>query len=257
MMWDQRYSGGTSVGEKIGSFRIESWLGAGSLAIVYRGTNEETGKPAAIKVARAGREIFRRRLWQSGEILRELRHENIVRFLGLGRFREAAYLAMELLPGRTLSSVVEDRGALPWPEVAALGLQICDALHYLHEHDFLHRNLKPSHFILNEQGRLKLIGFGLARSLYTTTIARTGLAIGTPGYMAPEQICGAAQSTSVPISTLSESCSGPCLRGSSPTRNRVSRRRREVERLWRLCSSRSRHRDQARKLNRSPNNSTT
>ena len=85
--------------------------------------------------------------------------------------------------------MLEQRGVLPWPEVAGLGIQICDALQYLHNRDFLHRNLKPSHLILTEKGRLKVIGFGLARSLGTPTIARNGLAIGTPGYMAPEQIC--------------------------------------------------------------------
>ena len=190
MMWDQSLSGGTTVGEKIGSFRIESWLGAGSMAIVYSGINEKTGKPAAIKVARAGREVFQRRLWQSGEILNELRQENIVRVMGLGRFHETAYLATELVRGPTLARVVEQRRALPWNQVARLGVQICDALQYLHDRDFLHRNLKPSHLILNEYGRLKLIGFGLAGLVGTPTIPQDGLAIGTPGYMAPEQICG-------------------------------------------------------------------
>jgi serine/threonine-protein kinase len=190
MMWDQRLSGGTAVGEKIGSFRIESWLGAGSMAIVYRGINEENGKPAAIKVARPGREVLQRRLWQSAEILGMLRHDNIVRLTGAGRFHETAYLATELVRGPTLSSVVEQRRALPWPQVARLGVQICDALQYLHNRDFLHCNLKPSHLILNEHGRLKLIGFGLARSLDTPIVPTNGLAIGTPGYMAPEQICG-------------------------------------------------------------------
>jgi eukaryotic-like serine/threonine-protein kinase len=189
MMWDQRLSGGTAVAETMGSFRIESWLGAGSTSIVYRGTNEDTGKPAAIKVARAGREVLQRRLWHSGEILGELRHENIVRLMGAGRFHETAYVATELARGYTLTGVLEQRGVLPWPEVAGLGIQICDALQYLHNRDFLHCNLKPSHLILTERGRLKLIGFGLARSLRTPTIPRNGLAIGTPGYMAPEQIC--------------------------------------------------------------------
>jgi serine/threonine protein kinase len=190
MMLDQRLSDDTVVGQKIGSFRIESRLGAGSLAIVYRAINEETGKPAAVKVARCGRESFQARLWQSGQILNDLRHENIVRVLAMGRFHDAAYLVTEFIPGLTLAEVLKNRGALPWPEVAGLGVQICDALDYLHKHDLMHRNLKPAHLILTDGGRLKLIGFGLVRSLVASTIVKSGVAIGTPGYMAPEQICG-------------------------------------------------------------------
>jgi serine/threonine-protein kinase len=190
MMWDQRLSGDTVVGQQIGSFRIESRLGAGSLANVYRGVNEKTGAPVAIKVARDGRESVQRRLWQSAEILNGLHHENIVRFLAAGRFHSAAYIATELISGVTLSEMLRQRGALPWPEVAGLGVQICGALDYLHKSAFLHRNLKPSHLMLNERGLLKLIGFGLAQSLEASTVVKNGVAIGTPGYMAPEQIGG-------------------------------------------------------------------
>jgi serine/threonine-protein kinase len=190
MMLDEWPSGDTAVGQKIGSFRIESLLGAGSQAIVYRGTNEKTGDAVAIKIARAGRESFQQRLWHSGEILHDLHHENIVRFQAMGRFHEAAYLATEFVPGQTLANVLRQRGALPWREAAGLGVQICAALSYLHDRDFLHRNLKPAHLILNDGGGLKLIGFGLASSCDAKDIVRSGLAIGTPGYMAPEQICG-------------------------------------------------------------------
>lgn len=190
MMLDQPRSDDTVLGQKIGSFRIESRLGAGSLAIVYRGVSEKTGKSAAIKVARGGRESLQRRLWHSGEILNDLRHESIIRFVAMGRFRDAAYLATEFVPGLTFAEVLTQRGSLPWREVARVGVQICQALEYLHNRDLLHRNLKPSHIMLTDGSRLKLIGFGLARSLETTTLVKNGIAIGTPGYMAPEQICG-------------------------------------------------------------------
>ncbi len=189
MMLDQSLSDDQVLGQKIGSFRIESRLGSGSLAIVYRGVSEKTGKSAAIKVARGGRESLERRLWHSGQILNDLYHENIVRFVAMGRFHDVAYLATEFVPGITFTEVLKQRGALPWPEVARFGAEICDALDYLHHRDFLHRNLKPSHIMLTEGGHVKLIGFGLARSLETTALVKNGIAIGTPGYMAPEQIC--------------------------------------------------------------------
>jgi eukaryotic-like serine/threonine-protein kinase len=191
MMCDERLSGSSLFGQKVGSFRIESWLGAGSLGIVYRGVSDKTGRTVAIKVARDVREISQSRLLHSGEILSQIHHQNIVRFMGMGRFHGTTYLAMEFLSGLTLANELSERGALPWPEVVDRGLQICEALRHLHACNLLHRNLKLSHLILTEEGRLKLIGFGLARSLDAPALATSGVAVGTPGYMAPEQICGA------------------------------------------------------------------
>jgi serine/threonine-protein kinase len=180
------------LGLKVGSFRIESRIGAGSLGIVYRGVNEKNGRPVAIKVARDVRETAQRRLLHSGEILSQLHHQNIVRFEGMGRFHGTTYLAMEFIPGLTLATEISQRGAMPWPEVVDRGLQICEALRHLHDCNLLHRNLKPSHLILTDEGRLKLIGFGLTRSLDAPAVSTGGLTVGTPGYMAPEQICAAS-----------------------------------------------------------------
>jgi serine/threonine-protein kinase len=191
MMCDERLSGSSMLGLKVGSFRIESRIGAGSLGIVYRGVNEKNGRLVAIKVARDVREIAQVRLLHSGEILSRLHHQNIVRFEGMGRFHGTTYLAMEFVPGLTVANELLERGPLPWPEVIDRGLQICEALRHLHESNFLHRNLKPAHLILTDEGRLKLIGFGLTRSLDATALPSGGVAVGTPGYMAPEQICAA------------------------------------------------------------------
>jgi eukaryotic-like serine/threonine-protein kinase len=191
MMCDEHLSGSTMLGQEVGSFRIESWLGAGSLGIVYRGVNAQTGGPVAIKLARDVREVSQRRLLHSGEILSQIHHQNIVRFVGMGRFHGTTYLAMELISGVTLANELSERGALPWREVVDRGLQICEALQHLHECNLLHRNLKPSHLILTDEGRLKLIGFGLTQSLDDPALTTGGVAVGTPGFMAPEQICAA------------------------------------------------------------------
>ena len=190
MCYEQR-SGSTMLGQKVGSFRIESWLGAGSLGVVYRAANEKTGAAVAIKVARNVREGSQHRLLNTGTILSKLHHRNIVHFVEMGRFHETTYLAMELLSGPTLANELSQRGALPWREVVDRGLQICEALRHLHDCNLLHRNLKPSHLILTDEGRLKLIGFGLTRSLDAPALLTGGVAVGTPGFMAPEQICAA------------------------------------------------------------------
>jgi serine/threonine-protein kinase len=135
------------VGEKLGSFRIESVVGSGAMGVVYRATNEKTGRVAAVKVVSAefaqGGKI-RDRFEREAEILQQFRHANIVRFLAVGRFRGTSYLAMEFVDGSTLEKIILDRGGLPWLEVVDLGIQVCDALQYAHQHGVVHRDLKPS-----------------------------------------------------------------------------------------------------------------
>ena len=134
----------TMIGENLGSFRIESILGTGAMGVVYRAVNEASGKTAAVKVingetSQKGKayERFRR----EAEILQQFRHPNIVRFLALGRYKGTSYFAMEYVDGVTLEEILKQRGALPWLEVVDLSIQICDALHYAHEHGVVHRDL--------------------------------------------------------------------------------------------------------------------
>ena len=117
------------IGEKLGSFRIEAVLGSGAMGVVYRGTNEKNGRPAAIKVmsnefAQKGK--IGERFEREAEILQQLRHPNIVRFLAWGRFRGTSYIAMEYVQGETVEKVIVDRGHLGWREVVELGLQVCE-----------------------------------------------------------------------------------------------------------------------------------
>jgi serine/threonine-protein kinase len=181
------------VGEKLGSFRVEAVLGTGAMGVVYRGTNEATGKPAAVKVisgeiAKQGKayERFRR----EAEILQQFRHPNIVRFLALGRFKGTSYFAMEYVAGETLEQALTRRGPFPWREVVDLGIQICEALHYAHEHGVVHRDLKPSNLMVTQQGQIKLTDFGIAKDLDATALTAPGRTLGTAAYMAPEQIRG-------------------------------------------------------------------
>jgi serine/threonine-protein kinase len=181
------------VGEKLGSFRIDGTLGVGAMGVVYRATHETTGKAAAVKVV--NKEIAQRgktyeRFQREAEILQQFRHPNIVRFLAVGRYQGTSYIAMEFVPGKTLEQVLEARGALPWKEVVDLGVQICEALQYAHDHGVVHRDLKPSNLMITEDGRVKLTDFGIAKDLDKTALTATGRTLGTAAYMAPEQIRG-------------------------------------------------------------------
>ena len=182
------------IGEKLGSFRIEATLGVGAMGVVYKAINESNGRSAAVKVvnhdiAQRGKtyERFRR----EAEILQQFRHSNIVRFLAVGRYKGTSYFAMEYVPGNTLEQALRDRGPLPWQTVVDLGIQMCEALHYLlHEHGVVHRDLKPSNLMVTDDDRIKLTDFGIAKDLDATALTATGRTLGTAAYMAPEQIRG-------------------------------------------------------------------
>jgi eukaryotic-like serine/threonine-protein kinase len=181
------------VGERLGSFRLESVVGSGAMGVVYRGINEKNGRPAAVKVvstefAQGGK--IRDRFEREAEILQQFRHPSIVRFLAVGRFRGTSYIAMEFIPGETLEKVILDRDGMPWREVVDLAIQICDALQYAHEHGVVHRDLKPSNLMINDDGKIKLTDFGIAKDLDATALTAEGRTLGTAAYMSPEQIRG-------------------------------------------------------------------
>jgi len=182
------------IGEKLGSFRLEEILGSGAMGVVFRATQETTGRPAAVKIvhgelAHKGK-VFQR-FEREAEILKQFRHPNIVRWLAWGRFKGTSYFAMEYVEGVTLERVLQDRGELPWREVVDLTIQLCDALQYAHDKSVVHRDLKPSNLMITADGKLKLTDFGIAKDLERTTqLTAPGRTLGTAAYMAPEQIRG-------------------------------------------------------------------
>lgn len=181
------------IGQNLGSFRIETKLGDGSMGVVYQAISEATGKPAAVKIIKGaispGNKIYER-FRRESEILKEFRHPNIVRFLGLGRCKGTSYFAMEFVDGETLEKMLESRGTLPWREVADLGIQLCEALHYAHARNIIHRDLKPSNLMVTEAGQVKLTDFGIAKDLDADALTANGSTLGTAAYMATEQIKG-------------------------------------------------------------------
>jgi serine/threonine-protein kinase len=182
------------VGQKLGPFLIESELGSGAMGLVYLGLYEEKNKQVAIKViseGQIGKGKALERFKREATILKQFRHPNIVRFVGEGKTRAGmVYYAMEYIKGPTLDKVLSKRDSLPWREVVALGIQLCDALHYAHEHGVVHRDLKPANLMLTESGQLKLTDFGIAKDLDATALTGTGRTLGTATYMAPERIRG-------------------------------------------------------------------
>ena len=157
------------------------------------GSTRKTAATAAVKVvsdefAQGGK--IRDRFEREAEILQQFRHPNIVRFLAVGRFRGTSYIAMEYVQGETVEKMILDRGGIASREVVDLAIQVCDALHYAHEHGVVHRDLKPSNLMLTTDGKIKLTDFGIAKDLDATALTATGRTLGTAAYMSPEQIRG-------------------------------------------------------------------
>ncbi|WP_161602283.1 serine/threonine protein kinase [Tautonia marina] len=201
------------IGQRLGSFQLESKIGAGAMGEVFKATRhlkDGRTRTAAVKIISAeylARDNALKRFQRESELLAQLRHPNIVRYYAHGKAQGIYYYAMEFVEGEPLDSVIERRGFLPWDEVVELGIQLCQALQFAHEHQVVHRDLKPSNLMLTKDGQIKLTDFGIAKDLDATTdLTKTGRTLGTVAYMAPEQIHG-----KIPISHWTDLYALGCL----------------------------------------------
>ncbi len=178
-------------GKEVGPFVVERELGFGAIGAVFL-ARYKTGQLVALKFIGAGvtnPKAFDR-FEREAEILKQLKHPNIVRLFGHGKHQKLPYYAMEYIEGQTLAEVLQRRGKLPWEEVVALGKQLCAALQYAHELGIVHRDLKPSNLMVQPDGTLKLTDFGIAKDLDSTQLTSEQCTVGTASYMSPEQCKG-------------------------------------------------------------------
>lgn len=177
----------------IGPFELGDTLGVGGMGIVYRGVYTKTGQQMAVKVLTpemSSNEGVLKRFSREIEILKKLRHDNIVRYYGGGKSGGQQFYVMELLTGGSLEDLLQKKGRLPWEAVIDYGVQICKALEHAHNAGIVHRDLKPANLFVTRDGKLKLGDFGIARDTQRTALTAAGKTVGTYAYMAPEQISG-------------------------------------------------------------------
>ena len=183
----------TEPGRTLGRYRLEELLGRGGMAEVYRATDEKLGRTVAVKVilaVHARDPRFLERFLREARLVAALDHPNILPVYDYGDAEGVPYLVMPFLPGGTL----RDRmGGTPFPLGRAVSWvrQLADALDAAHAAGILHRDVKPANVLVRADERLALADFGIAKMLESTTgLTVTGMVVGTPIYMAPEQAQG-------------------------------------------------------------------
>jgi serine/threonine protein kinase len=176
-----------------GRYEILGKLGEGAMGIVYRARDGAIGRVVALKMLSAelgAEDELHHRFRREAEAIGRLSHPNIVTVYDLGQTEGQLYMAMELLEGDDLRSLIERRVEVPLADRVRILVQICEGLAYAHSRGVVHRDIKPANIVVTSAGRVKILDFGLARVATRATITRKGMILGTPDYMAPEQAMG-------------------------------------------------------------------
>lgn len=179
------------IGTTVGPYRFVQRLGDGGMGTVYRATDEMLGRDVAIKVLRADLEeqpALIERFRQEAMALARLSHPGIATLHGLQPHGASFLMVMEFVPGETLDTHLRRHGRLPWMRAAGVTVAMLEALAHAHAQGVVHRDIKPANVMLTPDERVKLMDFGIARLRGVARQTRLGFAVGTPSYMAPEQL---------------------------------------------------------------------
>lgn len=177
----------------VGSFRLHRRLGAGGMGVVYLGADKR-GQRVALKVIRpelAEDQEFRSRFAREVSAARRIRGGCTARLVAADLDADRPWFATQYVPGPSLHDKVGQQGTLSAAEVASIGAALAEGLVAVHEAGVVHRDLKPSNILLSPKGP-RIIDFGIAWSTGASTLTHVGTAVGSPGFLAPEQVRGAA-----------------------------------------------------------------
>ena len=189
--------GGAVEKPMLGRYQVEKELGKGAMGVVYLGKDPKIGRVVAIKTMALSNEFegeelndARERFFREAETAGRLQHQNIVTIFDAGEEHDLAYIAMEFLKGKDLVDVCKDGNLLPMPKVLSIVARVAEALAYAHRANVVHRDIKPANIMYElDTDTVKVTDFGIAR-ITDSSKTKTGLVLGTPSFMSPEQIAG-------------------------------------------------------------------
>jgi len=181
----------------LGRYRIEKELGKGAMGVVYQGRDPKINRVVAIKTMALAQTFeadeldeVKQRFFREAETAGRLNHPNIVTIYDAGEEQDLAYIAMEFLKGRDLLPWCKPGKLMPLPLVVSIVARVADALDYAHAQNVVHRDIKPANIMFEpDSDQVKVTDFGIAR-LTDSSRTRTGMVLGTPSYMSPEQLAG-------------------------------------------------------------------
>ncbi|GHH75633.1 protein kinase [Streptomyces sulfonofaciens] len=187
----------------VGSFRLHRRLGAGGMGVVYLGSDRR-GQRVALKVIRpdlAEDQEFRSRFAREVSAARRIRGGCTARLVAADLDADRPWFATQYVPGPSLHDKVAEEGPLPAADVAAVGAALSEGLVAVHEAGVVHRDLKPSNILLSPKGP-RIIDFGIAWATGASTLTHVGTAVGSPGFLAPEQVRGVAVTPATDVFAL-------------------------------------------------------
>ncbi|MCR4302676.1 MAG: serine/threonine protein kinase [Gallionella sp.] len=180
---------------QLGRYEIQGEIGQGAMGVVYKAKDPLIDRVVAIKTINLGlaldeKEEYEGRFYQEAKAAGRLSHPNIVTIYDVGKSGDVAYIAMEFLHGQELRDIMNKGGLLPVDQVLDIAAQVAQGLAYAHEHDIVHRDVKPSNIMVSSDGHVKITDFGIARMASSAVQTQTGTVLGSPKYMSPEQVLG-------------------------------------------------------------------
>jgi len=180
---------------QLGRYEVLGELGQGAMGVVYKARDPLIDRVVAIKTINLGlamdeKEEYEGRFYQEAKAAGRLNHPNIVTIYDVGKSGDVAYIAMEFLEGRELRDILREGVLLPVDQVLNIVAQVALGLAYAHEHDIVHRDVKPSNIMVIRDGHAKITDFGIARMASSSVRTQTGMVLGSPKYMSPEQVMG-------------------------------------------------------------------
>lgn len=176
-----------------GRYKIIEKVGGGGMADVYKAEDQVLGRTVALKILHkqfASDEGFLERFRREAQAAAKLTHPNIVSIYDVGEEGGVHFIVMEFVHGMTLKKLIQKDAPMSTEKVVHVSMQIAKAMEFAHEHEIIHRDIKPQNVIITDNGEIKVTDFGIARAGATSTMTRTGAVMGTAHYISPEQAQG-------------------------------------------------------------------